>query len=169
LFDEYGTLSEFNGGTYAGVTLFAMSLAQYLPTNTTLYKHAPRLMSAIWDQVGESEQCGALRQLRKASIRGILADTAHSAETYNPSLTTLSGPWDRTYGFDLTQVSDFAASRRRYVDVGSSKTPPLSRGSTTASSVQRLRESSACLETVCNSYSTPARIVLHSYSTRTDR
>jgi hypothetical protein len=55
LFDEYGTLSEFNGGTYAGVTLFAMSLAQYLPTNTTLYKHAPRLMSAIWDQVGESE------------------------------------------------------------------------------------------------------------------
>lgn len=29
--------------------------------------------------------------------------TNHIAEIYNPSLRTLSGPWDRTYGFDLTQ------------------------------------------------------------------
>jgi hypothetical protein len=56
LFDEYGTLSEFNGGTYAGVTLFAMSLAQYLPKNTTLYKEAPRLMAAIWEQIGEPKR-----------------------------------------------------------------------------------------------------------------
>jgi hypothetical protein len=73
LFDEYGTLSEFNGGTYAGVTLFAMSLAQYLPTNTTLYKHAPRLMSAIWDQVGEWEwSARRIRLIRLAQRRRII-------------------------------------------------------------------------------------------------
>ena len=53
-----------------------MSLAQYCPSNTTIYQQAPRLMSTMWDQI---------------------------AETYNPSLNTLSGSWDRTYGFDLTQ------------------------------------------------------------------
>ncbi|WWD16288.1 hypothetical protein CI109_100714 [Kwoniella shandongensis] len=76
LFDEHNSISEFNGGTYAGVTLFAISLAQYTPKNSTIYNAAPRLISTIWDQI---------------------------AETYNPSLNTLSGPWDRTYGFDLTQ------------------------------------------------------------------
>ncbi|ORX41089.1 hypothetical protein BD324DRAFT_678482 [Kockovaella imperatae] len=76
LFNMTNTLSEFNGGTYAGVTLFALSLAQYCPTNSTIYQQAPRVITSVWDQL---------------------------AETYNPSLTTLSGPWDRTYGFDLTQ------------------------------------------------------------------
>jgi hypothetical protein len=52
LFDEYSTLSEFNGGTYAGVSLFAMSLAQYCPSNSTISQVAPRLLSTIWDQIG---------------------------------------------------------------------------------------------------------------------
>lgn len=55
LFDRYNTISEFNGGTYAGVTLFAMSLAQYCPKNSTFYSTSPRLLSAIWDQIGPLE------------------------------------------------------------------------------------------------------------------
>ncbi|KAK8869446.1 hypothetical protein IAR55_000010 [Kwoniella newhampshirensis] len=76
LFDQTDSISEFNGGTYEGVTLFAISLAQYTPKNSTIYNVAPRLIKTMWNQI---------------------------AETYNPSLNTLSGPWDRTYGFDLTQ------------------------------------------------------------------
>ncbi|WVQ84278.1 hypothetical protein IAT38_006430 [Cryptococcus sp. DSM 104549] len=76
LFDRYGSISEFNGGTYAGVTLFALSLAQYAPQNSTIFNSAPRLIGSMWEQI---------------------------AETYNPSLRTLAGPWDRTYGFDMTQ------------------------------------------------------------------
>ena len=84
-------MSEFNGGTYAGVSLFALSLAQYCPNNSTIYNAAPRLLSGMWDQIGR------LSDYQDLELMAVVA------ETYNPSLATLSGPWDRTYGFDLTQ------------------------------------------------------------------
>lgn len=84
-------MSEFNSGTYTGVTIFALSLAQFLPPSTVLFQQAPRILTALWDQTGK---------FHYFSIE-IRADIP--AETYNPSLRTLSGPWDRTYGFDMTE------------------------------------------------------------------
>ncbi|ODN89730.1 hypothetical protein L198_06424 [Cryptococcus wingfieldii CBS 7118] len=97
LFNQYNTLAEFNSATYEGVTLFALSLAQYAPDNSTIYKEAPRLLEAIWDQI---------------------------SETYNPSLNTLSGPWDRTYGFDMTQYYSVLGSAITGI-TGKQKSDPM--------------------------------------------
>ncbi|KAG5651479.1 hypothetical protein H0H81_008510 [Sphagnurus paluster] len=71
-FDRYGTLSEFNSATYTGVTLYALSLWGYMPANSTIAKRAPDLITKTWETV---------------------------AQVWNPTLNTLGGPWDRSYGF----------------------------------------------------------------------
>ncbi|KAF5360896.1 hypothetical protein D9756_004510 [Leucocoprinus leucothites] len=75
-FERFNTLSEFNSGTYAGVTLYALSLYGYMPKNSVIAKAAPGIITRIWATV---------------------------AEFYNPSLCTLGGPWDRSYGFDMRE------------------------------------------------------------------
>ena len=75
LFDMYDTLSEFNSGTYTGVSLWALSLAGYLPSNTTMAKRAGDTISKIWAKI---------------------------AELWQPQLNSLGGSWDRTYGFGLS-------------------------------------------------------------------
>lgn len=75
LFDMYDTLSEFNSATYTGVSLWALSLAGYLPSKTTMAKRAGDTISKIW---------------------------AKTAELWQPQLNSLGGSWDRTYGFDLS-------------------------------------------------------------------
>ena len=55
----------------------ALSLAQYCPSTSTVYKVAPRLMKELWESL---------------------------SETYNPSLLNVAGPWDRSYGYCMTQV-----------------------------------------------------------------
>ncbi|KAJ7162860.1 hypothetical protein C8R46DRAFT_1101709 [Mycena filopes] len=73
-FNLYGTLAEFNSGTYTGVTLYALSLWGYMPKNSTIAKHAGDIISKTWSTIGM---------------------------LYNPTLHTLGGPWDRAYGYDM--------------------------------------------------------------------
>ncbi|KAJ7717780.1 hypothetical protein B0H16DRAFT_1798778 [Mycena metata] len=73
-FNLYGTLAEFNCGTYTGVTLYALSLWGYMPKNSTIVKHAKDIIAKTWTSIGMF---------------------------YNPTLHTLGGPWDRTYGYDM--------------------------------------------------------------------
>ncbi|KAF8875318.1 hypothetical protein BD779DRAFT_1563870 [Infundibulicybe gibba] len=73
-FDRFSTLSEFNSPTYAGVSLYALSLWGYMPKNSTIASRAPDIITKIWTSVGQF---------------------------YNPTLRTLGGPWDRAYGFDM--------------------------------------------------------------------
>ncbi|KAF9468734.1 hypothetical protein BDZ94DRAFT_1209084 [Collybia nuda] len=73
-FDRFGTLSEFNSATYTGVSLFALSLWGYMPTNSTIYGRGAGVITKVWDSIGHF---------------------------YNPTLGTLGGPWDRSYGFNM--------------------------------------------------------------------
>ncbi|KAL4898943.1 hypothetical protein BDW74DRAFT_189628 [Aspergillus multicolor] len=76
LFDRNGTLSEFNGPTYAGVSLYALTIAaKYLGnTNATIGLNAERVIQQIW---------------------------SYTSELWNPVMRNLAGPWDRSYGYDM--------------------------------------------------------------------
>lgn len=77
LFDQNGTLAEFNGPTYTGVSLFGLSLwAKYFPKDSVFGANGGRMITQIWDVVGEM---------------------------YNANLKNIAGPWDRSYGFDMTR------------------------------------------------------------------
>lgn len=75
-FERYGTPGEFNSPTYAGVTMMALGAAQYCPPTSTIAKIAPGVLAQLWESLGE---------------------------VYNPTLANIAGPWDRTYGYCLTQ------------------------------------------------------------------
>lgn len=78
LFDRADTLSEFNSGTYAGVSMYALSLwARYMPAN---------------DSVMGAEGTRMLRQTWSAV-----------SSLYHAGLKNSAGPWDRTYGYDMTR------------------------------------------------------------------
>jgi hypothetical protein len=50
-----------------------------MPQNAVIAKNAPDMIKKIWEvQIGD---------------------------LYNPSLSTLGGPWDRAYGFDMVSFS----------------------------------------------------------------
>ncbi|GKT51440.1 uncharacterized protein ColSpa_11621 [Colletotrichum spaethianum] len=76
LFDENNqTLSEFNSGTYYGVSLWALVLcSKYLPKDAILGQRAPDVVAHVWRSI---------------------------AELWHPHLLNLAGPWDRTYGYDM--------------------------------------------------------------------
>lgn len=76
LFDRNKTLSEFNSPTYAGVSLYALTLAaKYLgATDSVIGENAKRVIQEIWD---------------------------YESLLWNPNLRNFAGPWDRTYGFDM--------------------------------------------------------------------
>ena len=77
LFDLNGTLSEFNGPTYAGVSLYALTIAaKYLPTNTVIGKNAARVIQQIWD---------------------------YESSLWNANMRNFAGPWDRSYGYDMNK------------------------------------------------------------------
>ncbi|KAI2794261.1 hypothetical protein POX_a00853 [Penicillium oxalicum] len=78
LFDGNHTLSEFNGPTYAGVSLYALTIAaKYLPSNSSLIgHHAARLVQDIWET---------------------------ESQLWNPNMRNLAGPWDRSYGYDMNR------------------------------------------------------------------
>ncbi|KAJ6471753.1 hypothetical protein C8R47DRAFT_1297074 [Mycena vitilis] len=73
-FNLYGTLAEFNSGTYTGVTLYALSLWGYMPKNSAIVQHARDIIAETWNSIGMY---------------------------YNPTLHTLGGPWGRAYGYDM--------------------------------------------------------------------
>ncbi|KAK1467656.1 hypothetical protein CCUS01_07187 [Colletotrichum cuscutae] len=78
LFDRNGTLSEFNSPTYAGVSIYSLTLwAKYMPSDSSLMgQHGGRMIKAIWESI---------------------------AAMYNANLRNVAGLWDRTYGFDMNQ------------------------------------------------------------------
>lgn len=96
LWDQHDTPGEFNSPTYAGITLMALGLAQYCPVESLIYKVAPKLIASIWRSLGMPHTSISCRALLEDGTDGL-------GETYNPSLRNVAGPWDRTYGYCMTQ------------------------------------------------------------------
>ncbi|TDZ13806.1 hypothetical protein Cob_v013086 [Colletotrichum orbiculare MAFF 240422] len=98
LFDRNDTLSEFNSPTYAGVSIYALTLwAKYMPKSSVMGQNGERMIKAIWETIGS---------------------------VYNAKLRNMAGPWDRTYGFDMNQ---YVAILNVYIWslVGKDKAPGL--------------------------------------------
>ena len=77
LFNLNGTLSEFGGPTYAGVSLYALTIAaKYLPASTVIGQHAASVIQQIWD---------------------------YESSLWNANLRNFAGPWDRSYGYDMNK------------------------------------------------------------------
>jgi hypothetical protein len=83
LFERANTLSEFNSGTYTGVSLWALTLwAKYLPANSVMAEKSPAMIKSTWEAVGQ---------------------------LWNPKLKNVAGPWDRSYGFDMNKYVSLLA------------------------------------------------------------
>ncbi|ORY61035.1 uncharacterized protein BCR38DRAFT_459944 [Pseudomassariella vexata] len=77
LFTMYDTLSEFNSGTYTGVSLFGLLLwSKYLPNDSVMTEYGPKMLQDTWK---------AVEQL------------------WHPGFKNMVGPWDRAYGFDMNR------------------------------------------------------------------
>ena len=74
-YDLYDTLAEFNSATYAGISVYALTLwARYGPPGSVVAAHGAHVLQGVWASLGA---------------------------LYNPTLRNLGGPWDRSYGFDM--------------------------------------------------------------------
>ena len=83
LFNRDNTLSEFNSGTYAGVSLFALTLwAKYMPETSVMGQNGGRMIKNTWNSL---------------------------ASLYNVNLKNVAGPWDRSYGFDMQRYLSILA------------------------------------------------------------
>ncbi|KAH8766300.1 hypothetical protein F5882DRAFT_13322 [Hyaloscypha sp. PMI_1271] len=83
LFNRANTLSEFNSGTYTGVSLYALTLwAKYLPEDSIMKQNGAKMMKYTWEAV---------------------------AELWHPQLKNVAGPWDRSYGFDMNRYLSLLA------------------------------------------------------------
>jgi hypothetical protein len=84
LFRRDNTLSEFNSGTYAGVSLFALTLwAKYFtPEESVMGEWGPIMIRNTWNSLGQ---------------------------LYNANLKNVAGPWDRSYGFDMNKYLSILA------------------------------------------------------------
>lgn len=77
LFNKHNTLSEFNSGTYTGISLFGLLLwHKYMPDNSTMKQNAQRMIHSTWHSV---------------------------AQLWHPDMKNMAGPWDRSYGFDMNR------------------------------------------------------------------
>lgn len=77
LFNGTETLSEFNSGTYTGVSLFGLSLwSIYLPPDSSMSQMGPVMLRKTWEAV---------------------------AGLWHPGMKNMAGPWDRAYGFDMNR------------------------------------------------------------------
>ncbi|KAF2030911.1 hypothetical protein EK21DRAFT_64253 [Setomelanomma holmii] len=96
LFTRDNTLSEFNSGTYAGVSLFALTLwAKYMPQGSIMGQYGPEMIRYTWARLGE---------------------------LYNANLKNVAGPWDRSYGFDMNRYLSILALQM-WTLVGKEKAP----------------------------------------------
>ncbi|EMD60323.1 hypothetical protein GGP41_008302 [Bipolaris sorokiniana] len=97
LFTRDNTLSEFNSGTYAGVSLYALTLwAKYLdPADSIMGEYGPRMIRDTWAILGQ---------------------------LYNANLKNVAGPWDRAYGFDMNRYLSILALHM-WTLVGKEKAP----------------------------------------------
>ncbi|KAH7148248.1 hypothetical protein EDB81DRAFT_688108 [Dactylonectria macrodidyma] len=83
LFDEQNTLSEFNSGTYTGVSLFGLILwSKYLPKDSVMSKKGPVMIEYTWESI---------------------------AALWHPGLKNMAGPWDRSYGYDMNRYLSLMA------------------------------------------------------------
>lgn len=83
LFDKFDTLSEFNSGTYTGVSLFGLILwSKYLPADSVMTKNGPRMINSTWEAV---------------------------SALWHPGLRNMAGPWDRSYGYDMNRYLSLMA------------------------------------------------------------
>ncbi|KAJ0335487.1 hypothetical protein COL922a_009155 [Colletotrichum nupharicola] len=83
LFDRPNTLSEFNSGTYTGVSLFGLILwSKYLPEDSIMTQKGPQMLTDTWKAV---------------------------AQLWNPSMKNMAGPWDRAYGYDMNRYVSLMA------------------------------------------------------------
>jgi hypothetical protein len=83
LFNRSNTLSEFNSGTYTGVSLYGLTLwAKYLPHDSVMKQMGPSMIQHTWEAVGE---------------------------LWHPQLKNVAGPWDRSYGFDMNRYLSLLA------------------------------------------------------------
>ncbi|KAK8123026.1 hypothetical protein PG984_011696 [Apiospora sp. TS-2023a] len=77
LFVRHNTLSEFNSGTYTGVSLFGLLLwAKYLPADSVMSEYGPKMLRDTWSAV---------------------------AQLWHPGMKNMAGPWDRAYGYDMNR------------------------------------------------------------------
>ncbi|KAF2646279.1 hypothetical protein P280DRAFT_386912 [Massarina eburnea CBS 473.64] len=96
LFNRDSTLSEFNSGTYAGVSLFALTLwAKYMPESSVMGKNGGRMIKETWSSL---------------------------SLLYNANLKNVAGPWDRSYGFDMNKYLSILALQI-WTLVGKEKAP----------------------------------------------
>lgn len=75
LFSQYGTFYEYNAPTYYGVDLYGL---------------------ALWREYGSTER---MRRMGREMEAGLWNDIA---EFYQPGLRNLAGPFDRSYGMDMS-------------------------------------------------------------------
>ena len=96
LFTRDNTLSEFNSGTYAGVSLWALTLwAKYMPQDSLMGEYGPQMIRETWTSLGK---------------------------LYNANLKNVAGPWDRAYGFDMNRYLSILALQM-WTIVGKEKAP----------------------------------------------
>ncbi|KAG8628420.1 hypothetical protein KVT40_004293 [Elsinoe batatas] len=83
LFNRANTLSEFNSGTYAGVSMYALSLwARYMPEDSIMGQNGRRMLQHTWKSV---------------------------TDLYHAGMKNSAGPWDRTYGYDMNRYLSILA------------------------------------------------------------
>lgn len=83
LFNRANTLSEFNSGTYTGISLWALTLwSKYLPETSVMKQNGPKMLQYTWEA---------------------------ASQLYHPELKNIAGPWDRSYGFDMTRYLSIMA------------------------------------------------------------
>ncbi|KAI8711274.1 hypothetical protein NCS52_01503300 [Fusarium sp. LHS14.1] len=83
LFNRANTLSEFNSGTYTGVSLFGLLLwSKYLPEDSVMTKEAPSMIQHTWEAIGQ---------------------------LWHPGMKNIAGPWDRSYGYDMNRYLSLMA------------------------------------------------------------
>lgn len=76
--------------TYYGIDMWALSLwSKYAPSNSSLAKYGPLMLSGLWDTMG-----GMLFRV----LICFMVSNQLNLEYYNANLKNFAGPYDRTYG-----------------------------------------------------------------------
>lgn len=97
LFQQYRTFSEFNAPTYYGVDLYGL---------------------ALWREYGSTTH---MREMARDMEAGLWTDIA---DFYQPNLRNIAGPYDRSYGMDMTQyVTPTGVWMRSFLDADKAPLP----------------------------------------------
>jgi hypothetical protein len=75
LFKQYGTFNEYNAPTYYGVDLYGLALWREYGSTVRMRKTGSEMEAGLWSDI---------------------------AEFYHPGLRNIAGPYDRSYGMDMT-------------------------------------------------------------------